>query len=93
MFKSWMEIYDNCPVCGLHLSRESGYFIGALYIEYGVSAAILTTLTLLVRAAHPFALVPAIGIALLIYAPLVPYTVRLSRTLWIYWDQAIDPEK
>jgi hypothetical protein len=88
-----MEIHDVCPVCGLRFSRESGYFIGAMYIEYGFSAVVLTPLTVAVRALHPFALLPAITLALLLYLPAIPYTIRISRTLWIYWDQAVDPER
>jgi hypothetical protein len=93
MFKTWMEIHDQCPVCGLRLVRESGYFIGAFYIEYGFSAVVLTLLTLGVRTLHPFALLPALLMALLLYLPFIPTTIRLSRSLWIYFDQAIDPEK
>jgi hypothetical protein len=88
-----MEIHDVCSVCGLRFSRESGYFIGAMYIEYGASAFILTLLTVAIRAVRPLALLPALGLAFVVYAPAIPYTIRLSRTLWIYWDQAVDPEK
>jgi hypothetical protein len=35
-----------CPVCGLHFEREEGYFLGAMYISYGMSATILIAATL-----------------------------------------------
>src|SRR5258708_23357365 len=75
VFKTWIEIHDLCPVCGLRLNRESGYFIGAMYIEYGFSAVVLTLFTLAVRPLHPFALLPAIILALLLYLPASPYTI------------------
>ncbi len=30
---------DKCANCNYHFDRESGYFIGAMYISYGLSVA------------------------------------------------------
>src|SRR5262245_45684795 len=38
LFKSWFRIRDRCPRCGLRLEREEGGFLGAMTINYVVTA-------------------------------------------------------
>jgi len=28
---------EHCPHCGLRFEREQGYFLGAMYISYGLA--------------------------------------------------------
>lgn len=35
---------DRCPTCGLHFNREPGYFLGAMYISYGLGLAVIGVL-------------------------------------------------
>ena len=37
---------NGCAVCGLDFQREQGYYIGAMYINYGVTTAILLAVAL-----------------------------------------------
>src|SRR3954447_20105107 len=32
----WPKMYEHCPECGLKFEREGGYFLGAMYISYGL---------------------------------------------------------
>jgi len=34
-------MHDRCPGCGLHFNREPGYFLGAMYISYGLGLAVI----------------------------------------------------
>ena len=46
-------MYENCPVCGLKFEREQGYFVGALYVSYGLSILPVLALVLIFwRVAH-----------------------------------------
>ena len=38
------KMHERCPVCGLKFEREQGYFLGAMYISYGLA---LVTIVLL----------------------------------------------
>jgi hypothetical protein len=87
-----MEVHARCSACGLVFKREVGYFLGALYIEYGLAAVVLTLITVGLRAWRSFLLWQAVLLALAIFLPFVPLTIRFSRTLWIYWDNLIDPQ-
>lgn len=40
MFSSFFKIRDECAVCGLSFYPESGYYAGAMYLDYALSAAV-----------------------------------------------------
>src|SRR5690242_14056243 len=40
IFRGVFAMNDPCPDCGLLFQREEGYFLGAMYISYGVSVTI-----------------------------------------------------
>ena len=93
LFRGWLAMYERCPVCGLKYEREQGYFVGAMYISYMLAIppylVMVTALWLLAGWRYQFALLGAV----LAYLPFVPMMMRLSRVIWMYIDQAFDPEK
>jgi uncharacterized protein (DUF983 family) len=93
IFETFTKVRAKCAKCGLSFDRESGYFLGALYIEYGIAGAILAVLTLILHAVLTLRLQTAILAAFIVFLPFIPLTIHLSRTLWIYWDNAVDPQK
>ena len=34
-------MHPQCPVCGLRYHREPGYFLGAMYISYGLAVPLM----------------------------------------------------
>ena len=40
LFRTWFAMYERCAVCGLRFEREQGYFLGAMYINYGVTVVL-----------------------------------------------------
>jgi hypothetical protein len=84
-------MHKTCPVCGLKFNREPGYFIGAMYVSYGLSIPpVLALVMLLWRVAH-WSFGGAVIGAFVAYLPFVPFVVRLSRVIWIYIDRSVDP--
>lgn len=93
LFRTWLTMYDACPVCGLRFEREPGYYVGALYFGYALGIAILIPLYfllawLLPRVSH--LVLPLIAIGL--YVPFAPIVFRYSRTLWIHFERYFSPE-
>ena len=37
-------MYDRCPFCNLKFEREDGYFLGAMYIGYGLGVGAIAVL-------------------------------------------------
>jgi hypothetical protein len=83
---------ERCPNCGLKFEREQGYFLGAMYISYGLALITIVVLGLLLWAATPWSLQKIALWAILLFLTLAPTLTLFSRVLWIYLDQAIDPE-
>ena len=91
MFHGILAMNERCPACGLVFEREPGYFMGAMYISYGISVAILTTVYFTAAAVLPGWDTAALPLpAMFLYLPLMPAVFRYSRVLWIYFDRATD---
>jgi uncharacterized protein DUF983 len=86
-------MYERCPVCGLAFAREQGYFLGAMYIAYGLALGTITALTLALWAVTNWSITKDILLAIVLFCPMAPVLTLLARVLWIYFDQSIDPER
>jgi hypothetical protein len=83
---------ERCPSCGLKFEREPGYFLGAMYISYGLGLITIVGFGLLLWVFTSWPLLKITLWAIVLFVPLAPTITLLSRVLWIYLDQAIDPE-
>src|SRR5262245_17416718 len=85
MFRGLFTMNDPCPVCGLLFEREEGYFLGAMYVSYILSSALLVPFYFVAIAALPSWNTVVIALLLWVpYLPFVPAVVRYSRVIWIY---------
>src|SRR5437868_9816568 len=82
-----------CGVCNLKFEREEGYFLGAMYISYGLALLTITLLALLLWGITNWTFEKIVIRAVLLFLPMAPAITLLSRVLWIYVDQTIDPER
>jgi uncharacterized protein (DUF983 family) len=84
---------DACSVCGLRFLRESGYYLGAMYVSYGLGViTILPVATYLGAFARwPLWIVFTIMVIQTLVSMLL--FLRLSRATWLYFDQAVDPQQ
>src|SRR5262245_28665270 len=53
LFRDWRTMNDPCPVCGLIFQREEGYFLGAMYASFVLSAALVVPAYLLITMWRP----------------------------------------
>jgi uncharacterized protein (DUF983 family) len=90
VFRSWLEMNKDCPVCGIHFERETGYFLNAMFAAYT-----LGFLLLIPSAVGLFLLdVSLLVFSVIIIAEIVvlwPLIFRYSRILWLHTDQMLDP--
>lgn len=82
----------ECATCGLRFERAPGYFVGAIYINYGVSAVLALGGFFVLWAA--FDLAPSRQLA--IWGPFVVlfplWFFRYSRSLWLALEYFLNPE-
>lgn len=93
IFRNLIHMAPACTVCGFIYEREQGYFIGAMYINYGVTVLAIMAgwiiLELVVKVPSDLLVwllgIIAIGIPIGFY----PY----SKALWMALDLSMDPLK
>ena len=86
------KMYPCCPVCDLKFEREEGYFLGAMYISYGLALVTIAVIALLLWLGLHWSFEKVVVWAVVFFLPLAPMVTFFSRVLWIYLDQAVDPE-
>jgi hypothetical protein len=86
-------MYAQCSICGLKFEREPGYFLGAMYISYGLALGTIALMALAVWLVTRWWITKAAIWGVVLFLPLAPAITLLSRVLWIYLDQTVDPER
>lgn len=90
LYEKRFRMFPVCTVCGLKFEREQGYFIGAMYINYGATVFIAFpgyfALGLITHI--PFFI--NFGIWTLVSAIFPIFFYRYSRSLWLNIDYSIN---
>lgn len=82
---------ESCPVCGLRFLREAGYFLGAMYISYGLGVLTILPVAVVLAVVVEWHLAIVLLIALVQTLLSVPLFFRYSRVIWLHADQMLDP--
>lgn len=93
IFTGFPRMYEVCPECGLKFEREEGYFLGAMYISYALALITILGLAALLWYFFRWSIQKTAIWAVVLFLPLAPTLTLLSRVMWIYLDQTVDPEK
>ena len=91
LFRTWFTMYERCSVCQLRFEREQGYFLGAMYINYGVTVvlALIGSFALEWWTAVSLAQQLLLWVGFCALFPLLFF--RYSRSLWLAFDHIFDP--
>ena len=83
---------ERCGRCGLRFERAQGYFVGAIYVNYAVTAGIAMAgyFVLWGVAALSTAAQLALWIPFVVLFPL--WFFRYSRSLWLALEYFVNPE-
>lgn len=84
-------LHPNCPVCGLPFLRETGYFLGAMYVSYGLGVLTILPTGLFLSLVLEWPLIVVIPIVMIQAILLMPLFLRYSRIIWLHLDQMLDP--
>ena len=93
VFRGFPKMHQRCPVCNLKFQREEGYFLGAMYISYGMALVTIGALAVLLWSITGWSIMKSTLWAIVFFLPFVPGVTLFARVLWIYLDQSIDPEQ
>lgn len=92
-FVGFPKMHERCPVCQLRFEREAGYFLGAMYISYGLALVIIAGIAAALWATTHWWISKDVLWAVVLFLPLAPAITYFSRVLWIYFDQTFDPDR
>jgi len=93
LFRGFFLMHEHCESCGKSFEREPGFFLGSIYVNYGVTALIvaITYPMLLFGFGLPETpLLLGAGIFVLLF-PI--WFFRYARSLWLGFDQFADPRE
>ena len=85
VFVGLFRMKERCAVCGHRFERQPGYFMGAMYVSYGLGIVALLSFTLVVGLVAP-GLSPAgeLAIGVPAFLLLTPALFRYSRIVWMH---------
>ena len=90
-FRGWITMHETCSHCGLLYNREQGFFLGALYLSYGMGIPILLVSMGLTAFALKRNFSDSFWHALILFVPVTPWIFRYSRVIWMHIVQHLDP--
>ena len=81
----FMEMSKTCPVCGLDLEQEEGYYYGAMFVSYAFAMMELAVVLIAVKLISGSSLsIETIMIVLTaVYLILAPVNFRWGRAGWL----------
>jgi len=94
LLERMFRMNHDCPICRLSFFREPGYYVGAMIINYGITAGILITAFLVSQtfpemwhASPELKIVVWMAVAIVLSLIFVPF----SRGMWLAIDYWMEP--
>jgi uncharacterized protein (DUF983 family) len=86
--KKFMQMHENCPVCGQPMEIEPSFYYGTGYVSYALAvgvtiASFIAWWVIVGLSLHDNRFFWWIGFNAVLLLVLQPYLMRLSRTVWL----------
>ncbi len=72
IFRGFPNMRERCSVCDLKFQREEGYFLGAMYISFGLALVVIALIAALLWAITGWWITRATIWAVVLFLPLAP---------------------
>ena len=91
MFSGMFKMCSECDNCHFRFEREMGYFVGAMYINYGATIVVAFAGFFALDHLTPISFLPnfILWIAFCVLFPIIFF--RHSRSLWLRFDYFVNP--
>jgi len=89
----FIKMHDSCPHCGESFNKEVGFYYGAMYVSYGVNIALGIALFVLSVLLLKVDLLLYLFLFTCLVAILFPWTMRISRLIYINLFVKFDSSK
>ena len=90
VLKDWFRTADECETCGYDLIREPGFYLGSIYVNYGLTAALLLAvcMPLVLFTEVPYAWITPGALLFCLLFPI--WFHRYARAFWLGFDYRWD---
>jgi hypothetical protein len=89
---SLFEMHTHCTCCQLSFTPEPGFYFGAMFVSYGINTAQFIGAWVALLLLYPdYSLALLLGILVAVVLLSLPFTFRLSRSIWLTLFVSYDP--
>lgn len=82
--KSPLDMYPKCSHCNLNFTPEPGFYFGAMFISYIITAFLFLSIALLFVFYFKWSVNAAMGIVILVGLIIFLKILRISRSVYIH---------
>ncbi|MSR58914.1 MAG: DUF983 domain-containing protein [Planctomycetaceae bacterium] len=86
MFTGLFRMHETCPHCRLRFEREPGYFLGSIYINYGLTALLTAVGYTTLRFGYDIEARALLYVFLGVCVAVPIVFFRYARALWLALD-------
>lgn len=92
LFTGWFTMAPGCDTCALSFRREPGFYLGSIYINYGVTALATIALYGLLVLGCGLSAEQALGVCLAVAVLLPVWLFRYARAFLLAIDTSVNRE-
>jgi len=83
--KNPLNMPNACPVCNQKMEPEPGFYFGAMFISYLITAFLFLGVAGVLIIFYKFSVNGAMGVVILIGVLTYLFVLRISRSIWIHF--------
>lgn len=90
LFTGWFTMQERCSECRLKFQRAPGYYLGSIYINYGLTAVLITVLYFATHFGVGWSNRELTLPLAVVFVAFPLFTFRYARALWLALDCHLD---
>ncbi len=91
--KKVTTLHENCSHCDLKYMMEPSFFFGAMYVNYALAVALFVAIFIICKVFIGLTILQSFISIVVVSLLLTPFTLRLSRIIWINIFVSYDKNK
>ena len=90
-FNGFFKMPKECEKCGQDFEPETGFYLGAMYVSYGLTIALNVAIFVALLVFRCYNLTNFFIVAGIALVATLPYVFKISRSIWIAMMVRYDP--
>lgn len=86
-------MHPNCRHCNQTFKPETGFYFGGMYVSYAINTVLFVTSWIALKIIYPnYSLALLLGLLAAVVVICLPFSFRLSRSIWLAFFVKYDPK-